>query len=47
MRNLLAHEYLDIRYAMLKKFVDESEPTYGYLIQFTKNILNKWDNLVK
>ncbi len=41
MRNLLAHEYLDIRFSMLKKFVDESEPTYAYLIQFSKNILNK------
>lgn len=41
MRNLLAHEYLDIRYSMLKKFVDESEPTYIYLVGFAKNILNK------
>ncbi len=41
MRNLLAHEYLDIRFSMLKKFVDESEPTYTHLIQFAKNILNK------
>ena len=43
MRNLLAHEYLDIRYSMLKKFVDESEPTYTYLVGFAKKILDKVD----
>jgi uncharacterized protein YutE (UPF0331/DUF86 family) len=43
MRNLLAHEYLDIRYSMLKKFVDESEPTYMYLIDFAKKIISKID----
>jgi len=39
MRNLLAHEYLDIRFSMLKKFVDESEPIYARLIKFAKDIL--------
>jgi uncharacterized protein YutE (UPF0331/DUF86 family) len=39
MRNLLAHEYLDIRFSMLKKFVNESEQTYMHLIKFAKGIL--------
>src|SRR3989344_4350919 len=34
MRNLLAHEYLDIRFAQIKKFTQESEDSYKYLICF-------------
>lgn len=41
MRNLLAHEYLDIRFSMLVKFVNESEAVYSHLITFSKNIIGK------
>src|SRR3989344_4157438 len=36
LRNILAHEYLDLRFQQLKKFVDESEPLYRGLVDFTK-----------
>ncbi|MEK7088322.1 MAG: hypothetical protein AAB952_01090, partial [Patescibacteria group bacterium] len=38
-RNVLAHEYLDLRFANLKKFVDESESFYQYLIDFAKKFV--------
>lgn len=39
-RNVLAHEYLDLRFAGLKKFVDESESFYQYLIDFAKKFVS-------
>lgn len=39
MRNLLAHEYLDIRFAQIKKFTEESEEAYKYLIEFVKKFI--------
>jgi len=39
MRNLLAHEYLDLRFSLLQKFVKESEPAYADLIHFVKKIM--------
>lgn len=41
MRNLLAHEYLDIRFAQIKKFAQESEESYKYLVDFVKKFTNK------
>lgn len=39
LRNILAHEYLDIRFYQLKKFVTESEPLYKELVDFIKKFL--------
>jgi uncharacterized protein YutE (UPF0331/DUF86 family)/predicted nucleotidyltransferase len=41
MRNLLAHEYLDIRFAQIKKFTEQSEESYKYLINFVKDFIAK------
>lgn len=41
LRNILAHEYIDIRFNQIKKFITESEPAYKKLIDFVKNILNE------
>lgn len=40
LRNILAHEYLDIRFNQLKKFVVESEPLYRELAGFIKRFLS-------
>ena len=39
LRNILAHEYLDIRFSQLKKFAAESEPLYRELAGFIKRFL--------
>lgn len=39
MRNILAHEYLDIRFPQIKKFTEESEESYKYLINFIKKFI--------
>lgn len=41
MRNLLAHEYLDIRFAQIKKFAEQSEESYKYMVDFVKKFVNK------
>lgn len=41
MRNILAHEYLDIRFSQIKKFTEQSEESYKYLIDFIKKFINK------
>ncbi len=43
MRNLLVHEYLDLRFALLDTFVKEGEPLYGYLIKYAKDMIEKDD----
>lgn len=43
MRNLLAHEYLDIRFSQLSKFVKEAYSAYQYLVDFTKKFLEASD----
>lgn len=40
LRNLLAHEYLDIRFSKIKKFLESAERVYGYLLNFAKNKLS-------
>lgn len=40
LRNILAHEYLDIRFNQLKKFAAESEPLYRELADFIKKFLS-------
>lgn len=41
LRNILAHEYLDIRFEQIKKFILESEELYKYLLDFVKKIIGK------
>lgn len=41
LRNILAHEYLDIRFTRIKKFIQEAEPLYGKLLDYIKNITSK------
>lgn len=38
LRNLLAHEYLDIRFGQIKKFIDEAGPLYSKLADFVKQM---------
>lgn len=40
MRNILAHEYLDIRFSLLSKFITTSAPFYNYLIDFCQKKLS-------
>ena len=39
LRNIVAHEYLDIRWASIKKFVQESEPSYKKFFTEAKKYL--------
>ncbi|MEK7586326.1 MAG: HepT-like ribonuclease domain-containing protein [Patescibacteria group bacterium] len=41
LRNTLAHEYLDLRFAQLQKFVLGAEPVYRYLVEFIRNFIKK------
>lgn len=41
LRNVLAHEYLDMRFNQIKKFIEKMEPLYNYLIDYTIKILQK------
>ncbi len=40
LRNILAHEYLDIRWRPIREFVQTAEPTYRQLISTLKLLLN-------
>lgn len=39
LRNIVAHEYLDIRWKNIKEFIGESEPVFRQLINGMKKIL--------
>jgi len=39
LRNLLAHEYLDLRYAKIRRFLDRADVLYPKILTFTKNYL--------
>ncbi len=39
LRNILAHEYLDIRFDQIKKFIQQSEMSYKELVNFVKNFI--------
>ena len=41
LRNILAHEYLDIRFGQIERFIRESEPVYNSLINFVKEIIKE------
>lgn len=40
LRNILAHEYLDIRYPQIKKFLEKAPSLYGNLVNSVKEIIN-------
>lgn len=40
-RNILAHEYLDLRFNKIREFLAESEKFYSYLVNFSKNFIKK------
>lgn len=39
MRNILAHEYLDIRFKMMNSFMQDADKIYAYLIKFAQEKL--------
>lgn len=39
LRNILAHEYLDVRFRQIKEFIREAEPFYKKVVAFVKGIL--------
>ena len=39
LRNILAHEYLDLRFQRLEEFIKKSRPRYEYLLNFVANFL--------
>lgn len=39
LRNILAHEYLDIRFTHIKRFIENSETAYKKLLDFVKALL--------
>lgn len=41
LRNIVAHEYLDIRWASIKRFIQETEPLYKSFIENVKNYLKR------
>ncbi len=41
LRNILAHEYLDMRFAEIRKFIDEAEPLSRALADFARGFLEK------
>jgi len=43
-RNIIAHEYLDIRWASMKRFIQETEPLYNNFLEKVKGYIRK--NLV-
>jgi len=38
-RNFLAHEYLDLRYVGVKKFLDFAEANYDYLVKYARGVI--------
>ena len=44
LRNILAHEYLDIRFERIKKFIQEAKPIYEKLIDYVKMYVKPTEN---
>jgi uncharacterized protein YutE (UPF0331/DUF86 family) len=42
-RNIIAHEYLDIRWASIKKFIQEAEPLFTSFTKEVKEYLERED----
>ena len=40
LRNLLAHEYLDLRYTKIRRFLDRADQLYSKLLIFVKSYLD-------
>ena len=40
-RNILAHEYLDIRFEQVRKFIQDAEPGYKKLLEFVKHFVKQ------
>lgn len=40
-RNILAHEYLDLRFNKIKEFLTDSEAYYSYLVKFAKDFIKR------
>jgi uncharacterized protein YutE (UPF0331/DUF86 family) len=40
-RNIIAHEYLDIRWASIKKFIQEAEPLFKNFVKDVKEYLER------
>ena len=41
LRNIISHEYLDVRWTSIKRFISETEPLYKDLLDKTKAYLKK------
>jgi uncharacterized protein YutE (UPF0331/DUF86 family) len=41
LRNIISHEYLDIRWSSIKRFISETEPLYKRFIDKVKDYLEK------
>ena len=41
LRNILAHEYLDVRFKYIRQFIDEAQPLYRELLAFVKSFIAK------
>lgn len=41
LRNIISHEYLDVRWSSIKKFIDETEPLYKSFLEQVKRYLEK------
>jgi uncharacterized protein YutE (UPF0331/DUF86 family)/predicted nucleotidyltransferase len=41
LRNILAHEYLDIRFEQVRKFIQDAEPGYKKLLEFVKHFVKQ------
>jgi len=41
LRNIIAHEYLDMRWASIKKFISETEPLYKEFLEKVKAYLKE------
>jgi uncharacterized protein YutE (UPF0331/DUF86 family) len=40
LRNILAHEYLDVLYERITKFIQDASPLYGRLLNFLADLFN-------
>jgi uncharacterized protein YutE (UPF0331/DUF86 family) len=41
LRNIVVHEYLDIRWDSIKRFIEETEPVYKYFVERVKTYLKE------
>jgi uncharacterized protein YutE (UPF0331/DUF86 family) len=39
LRNIITHDYLDIKWSSIKNFIDQAEPVYRQLVQGVKDLL--------